>query len=217
MNPKRPRRPRSTVPFGLVLLALSGFAAGCGGSSSGGGHGDADNFVGRWEIDPDSGAYTFAECETAGGNGDFIIWSELAFDYGELTDINEMSGGCITVVSSQNGSSTIPGLPYDVSGDTASLPTTDPYTLMPSSCIAAIGSDSYGYPIGMRLTPVKETWQFKLQPSASGEPRRAELGVKPGGAGAAVDIISVDQNNNLITLDSCKVTGASTFFRVSTE
>jgi len=217
MNPNRPRRLGSTVPFGLVLLAVSGFAAGCGSSNGGGGHGDADNFVGLWTIDPDSAGYVFSGCQTPDGNGEFGIWSNLTFEYGELTDLTETSGGCFSLVtSSGGGSSTTPGLPYDVSGDTASLPTTDPYTSVASSCIAVLGSDAYGTTIAIQLTPVKETWQFKLQPPASGEPRRAELGVKEGGDAATADILAI-YDDGLVPLDSCKLSGAATFFRVSTE
>jgi len=214
MNPKRPRRSRSTVPFGLVLLAVSGFGAGCGGSS-GGGHGDADDFVGRWTLDPDSGDYTLAGCTNANSNGTGSIWTDLTFEYGELTDLTETSGACTTIAQVGTTFLILPGLPYDVSGDTATVPATDPYTGTASACVTTVSSDAAGNPIGLRPKPTPD-WEFKLSPAAKGEPRRAELGVKMGGAPIMADLVTPGQSG-LDVVDSCTLTGRATFFRFTTE
>ncbi len=217
MNPRRPRRLRSTVPFGALVLALSGFAAGCGGSSSGG-HGPAEKFAGRWELDPDTGPFHLINCSDGGYNNEGVLWTELIFEFGELTDLSESSGSCVSVVASPTGGATpVPGWGYDVSGDSATLPDEDPYTGDPPTCLASVGMTAEYYPILLEISPKPNSWQFKLEPVASGEPRRALLGAKPGGDGVDATFITLDGYGNANVTAACQLTGETTFFRVSKE
>jgi hypothetical protein len=216
MNPKRPRPLRTGPLFGAVLLVLAGLASGCDNSSSGG-HGPSDNFVGRWALDPNSGFYTLSGCMMANLNNEFTIWDELVFDYGELSDLMEVSGTCGTFVESGAKSSFIPGLAYDVSGDTATATPTNPFSQRAPYCLTSAGTDSLGYPLLLRLTPIADSWQFALTPEAGGEPRRAEYGLKEGSAPATAELVTPDETGELSVLDSCSLTGRGTFFRVTTN
>ena len=93
MNPTRPRPLRSGPLFGAVLLVFAGLASGCDSSDSGG-HGPADNFVGHWVLDPNSGPFVMSGCTDPSLNDEFSIWEDLIFDYGELSDLMEVSGTC---------------------------------------------------------------------------------------------------------------------------
>jgi hypothetical protein len=216
MNPDRPRSLRSGLLFGALLLAASGLASGCGDSN-----GDADRpgdaFVGRWALDPDSGPYTMSGCADTTLNGDWYIWEDVVFDYGELSDLMEVSGTCSSFVQSTGGASSIPGLSYDVSGETATVSAENPFSGDEPFCLTTLGTDALGYPIGLRLTPDPTSWQFTLTAKAGGEPRRAEYGVKNQGAAATVDLISVDSDGNLVILDTCSMVGRGTFFRYTTN
>jgi hypothetical protein len=217
MNPKRPRPFRSGPVFGAVLLVFAGVASGCDSSSGGGGHGPADNFVGRWALDPDSGPYTMSGCADPTLNGDWVIWDELAFDYGELSDLMEVSGNCGAVAESGDSASSLPGLAYDVSGDTATATSTNPFSGKAPFCLTTLGTDGLGNPVGLQLTPKPESWQFALTAKAGGEPRRAEYGVKTGGEAAKAELVSLDVDGNLVVLDTCSMTGRATFFRITTN
>jgi hypothetical protein len=220
MIPRRLRRLCNWAPFAALLLALSGFAAGCGGSSGGGGHGPADKFVGRWELDPDTGPYHLINCSDDYYNNDGVLWTELLFEYGELTDLSESSGICSSAVASASpmgGVSPIPGWGYDVSGDTATLPDEDPYTGDAPTCVASVGATMEGYPIGLQLSPKPNSWRFKLEPVASGEPRRAVLGKNPSGDAVDATFFSLDGYGAATVISACQLTGETTFFRVSTE
>jgi hypothetical protein len=222
MNPRRPRRlfgsaslrsaslASTSVAF---LLALSGFGAGCGSSSSG--HGDSDNFVGRWEIDPDSDPYTLGKCDDGSQDAQGYLWTEVIFEYGELTDLTETSGTCVSgVVSASGNATTVPGLGYDASGDTAKLPTKDPYTGDAPVCLISLGSDNAGNPVGLQLTPDPGAWVFHLDKAASGQPRRAVF----GGGSTPATVLGLDPTSGSpVVLANCTLTGQTTFFRVSKE
>jgi len=216
MNPKRPRPLLSGSLFGAVLLVFSGLAAGCDGSSSSGGHGPADNFVGRWTLDVGSGPFVLSGCAMASLNDEFTIWEDLVFDYGELSDLMEVSGTCGAFAEVGNKAAFLPGLAYDVSGDTATATATNPFSGKAPYCLTSLGTDSLGYPLGLRLTPNTESWQFVLAAKAGGEPRRAEYGVKEGGEAAKVELVTPG-DNGLDVLDTCSLTGTATFFRVTTN
>jgi hypothetical protein len=194
---------------------FSGLVAGCDGSSSSGGHGPADNFVGRWTLDPDSGPFVLTGCTMPGLNDEFTIWEDILFDYGELSDLMEASGSCATFVEPQAQQGFIPGLAYDVSGDTATVKTTDPFSGRAPYCLTSLGTDSLGYPLFLRLTPT-DSWQFALTPKAGGEPRRAEYGVKEGGEPAKFELLTPGETD-FDVLDTCSLTGQATFFRVTTN
>jgi len=128
------------------------------------------------------------------------------------TDVTEVSGACVGVYQVGQNFFTVPGLPYDVSGDTATVPATDPYTGMASACLTIVDSDQ-----GVYLRPKPNAdWQFRLSSAASGEPRRAEFGVKAGGAPIVAEFVTPGENG-LDVIDSCTLSGRATFFRVSHE
>jgi hypothetical protein len=213
MHPRRPRRLLSSASLGAVLLALSGFTAGCGSSSD---HRAADPFVGRWELDPDSDSFTLSSCSDNYFDGaPLYIWNEAVFEYGELTDLTETSGSCITLVTSAaQNTGVVPGLGYDVSGDTAKLPDKDPYSGDAQLCILQAGTDPNGNTVVLQLSPDPKAWQFQLQAKASGQPRRADLG--GGTVKASIDVID-STAQTMTNLATCNMTGAISLFRVSTE
>jgi hypothetical protein len=217
MNPDRPHPLRSTLLFGALVLAASGLSPGCGGDSNGDVPRPGDAFVGRWALDPDSGPYTMSGCADASLNGNWYVWDDMVFEYGELSDLMEVSGTCSSYVESTGGASSIAGLSYDVSGDTATVSAKSPFSGDAPYCLTSLGSDGLGYPVGLRLTPDPTSWQFTLTPKAGGEPRRAEYGVKERGAAAVADVVSVDADGNLVILDTCSLVGRGTFFRYSTN
>jgi hypothetical protein len=216
MNPKRPQSLRGGLLFGAVLLVFSGLVSGCDSGSSGGGHGPADNFVGQWVLDPDSGPYVLSGCADPTLNGMVSIWEELIFDYGELSDLVEVSGTCVGLLGSIALPTFIPGLSYDVSGDTATTTSTNPFSGQQPFCLTSLGTDDLGTSFLLRLTPNAEAWQFALTAKAGGEPRRAEYGVKEGGAAATAEIVTPSATG-LDVLDSCSLTGRATYFRVTTN
>jgi hypothetical protein len=215
MNPKRLRPFRTGPVFGAVLLVFAGLVSACD-SSSNGGHGPADNFVGRWSLDPHSGFFSLSGCTNPDLIGDFSIWDSLEFDYGELSDLMEVSGTCGAFVESGQTSAFIPGLPYDVSGDVATATPTNPFSEKPLYCLTSLGTDSLGYSLGLRVTPKTESWQFALTAKAGGEPRRAEYGVKKDGDAAMAELVTPGEDG-LVVLDTCSLTGRATFFRVTTN
>jgi hypothetical protein len=108
----------------MALVLSTALAAGCGGGS-----GDPESpFLGRWiQVAPATASTGFTiKCDDPdfaflADPPDFLIFSTLTFERGVLTDLTETSGNCSP-------------LNYDVMGNVAKPPATDPYLMDAPGC-----------------------------------------------------------------------------------
>jgi hypothetical protein len=198
-----PRR-KLHVPSLLAPCLLAVLAGACGGSS-GPNLGPAAKFLGRWEIDFTSSGTTFAiECPTSMiTTRAYLVWGEMVFEKGVLSDATESSGGCLP-----------PGLAFDVGtgGSALTLSDPDPYTGAPSVCTRTIGADANMIPIFLDLSFSALT--LTLLEAVAGEAPKALL------SGAATGQIVQDdgtRTGNFVVVDtSCIYSGTGdTFHRMS--
>ena len=213
---QRQTRSSAVAMTALALVLSGGFAAGCGGDS-----GNAeDGFVGRWFYEaPDPTAFgstgftltctdpIFGTVFPASSPTQFLIFSTLNFEHGELTDLTDTAGNCNL-------------LNYDIKGNSATVPNPDPYlkgtanATDPTACVYPFNlADATGNPIAAFavITP-SSSWTFKLLPDkTAGGARRGQL------SGSATAHLLADDGSatGAISNPDCTYSGMDTFFRLT--
>jgi hypothetical protein len=183
----------------LAPCLLAVFGGGCGGDGGSVSLGPAGKFLGRWQRVP--GMSTFRiNCPATMISGEALIWPELVFERGTLTDASEASGNCLP-----------PGMSFDVEADgvTLSAPNPDPYTDAPPICTITLGTDTAGLPVFLDFT--FSALDFTMLQAVAGQAPSALLsGTAAGG------IFQADSAGAYVQIDACTYSGTGdTYYRMS--
>jgi hypothetical protein len=196
-----------------LTLAVGVGLVGCGGSGDDSG-GPEDAFIGRWiqqspnPAQPSTG-FTLTCTDPAFASdftGPALIWSNLTFEKGVLTDLTETGGGC-----------TILNWDLTADGKSAGVPNPDPYIGDASGCIIEFGlPDPLGgapFPAALIIEPPPApAWSFTLidEKSPAGAPQGRLVGSAPA-------LIVVDDGTaaGVVSTPPCTYAGMDTYFRLT--
>jgi hypothetical protein len=202
-------RSHAATMTALMLVLAGGVAAAAAGC--GGGSGNAESaFIGRWlQVSPDPNMPTTGFSLTCGDayfdslGGAQLIWPEMDFEHGTLTDLAETSGNC-------------PVLNYDVNGKTATVPAPDPYTTGDPGCVISFTFQDPTTNAAQQaifiLTPgAGAAWSFMLLDKVAGEPPQGRL-VGSASVHLATRLASgtIRESN-----PDCTYAGMDTYFRLT--
>lgn len=207
---RRHRMYRSAFAM-LALAAACTTGASCGSDGDSGGPSDA--FVGRWiksfdepsATDPDATGFSVS-CTDPNFtllSGPFLVWNNIAFEHGVVTDLVETSGNC-------------PLLNWDIAsgGKAATVPNPDPVVDQVPECTVEFEyADATGVvlPGLMILHPdAGDDWKFSLlgTKNSFGAPKAQLQG------SAKVDMARLDAMDNVLeTTIPCTYAGTDTYFR----
>jgi len=197
----------------LALAAACTTGVACGGSDGDSGGGPSDAFVGRWiksfdepsAIDPDATGFNVS-CTDPNFtmlSGPFLVWNNIVFEHGVVTDLVETSGNC-------------PLLNWDIAsgGKAATVPNPDPVVDDIPECVVEFEyADAAGnaLPGLMILHPADgDDWKFSLLGTKNdiGAPKAQLQG------SAQVDMARLDAAGvRFDTATPCTYAGADTYFR----
>lgn len=188
-----------------LSLVLSVGMVGCGGDGDSGG--PQDNFIGIWFAeDVTATGFTLTCTDTTFGpvfpaGSQFQIFGSLQFEHGELTDLAETSGNCNL-------------LNYDISGNSATVASPDPYISDTAGCVNQFALfDANGYPIPTFavLTP-DASWSVKLlSDKTEGGGDRLQL----TGTGSVHLLVDDGTPTGIVSNPDCSYSGMDTFFRLT--
>lgn len=160
MDQRLPKTIRSRIKGLLgtgLLLGTGALAAGCSSSSND----DAlAEFEGTWRIETNS--VTSLACPASTLLLALPLWDKVTLERGAASDLTEISGpdNC--------------QLPFDVSGKSASVPATDPYTSKPVTCETYLGPSGDGT-VDFFLDLFPTHWDFNLLAPVKGQAPTAQL------------------------------------------
>jgi hypothetical protein len=190
-----------SAPSLLTLAVL----AGCGGSSESAD--PADNFIGRWELLPNTTTTAFTLTCNAMPQP-YIQWVELVFEHGSVTDLIDTSG----LLDREFGCSPI--LPYNIAGDRASIVNPDPYLGGAPFC-EALAFDAMGAAVALLEFVPGADWAFELQPKVADKPQEGIL------KGSATVTPFVPNDAGMLVADpACTYSSGASgdrFFRLTTQ
>ena len=193
------QRRRGALTFTALLLG----AVGCGGTTTSNNLGPAGNFIGLWELDTNPTTFTLT-CPTTGLTGSLVVWQQLQFDHGVLTDVAETSQSCLPPTGVNFDS--------DTKGQVLTAPNPDPYSATNAApeCEVFVETDTTGNPIFVDLSFTSLT--FTLLPQ---QPNGDAEGLLQGtGSGPLLEVPT--GGTSLAQADTCTYTGTSDrYHRVS--